>query len=386
MFLTQEIGSIQRPIWRQKLDAPANPEWIASAAAWAQRCNVAEGDELAALLKKDGAKRTPEEKQRMVEIASLYVLRMFESVGLDRVFNGEQPRTEMYDFLASNTDGIQPAGVLNSFDANYFKKGVIAGPLHVKPEAVDFFSSEYRFVADHTNRVVKPCLTGPYTMTDWSYVEHHRVLHEKNGKIGADALRLGRHDAALDFAKNVLNPIVRDLAKNGAHVIQIDEPAAATREDESALFAQCVNAAFDGVPSGVEKAVHLCYSNYSSLFPELADCVADSYLIEFTNHASPTAFRPDQVNSESFRAIELFNEYGMPVNVGVGVVDIHSDLIESPDVIKDRLLYAAKLVGDPKRVQANPDCGLRTRQWDVAYAKLENLVKGAALARSQWGA
>lgn len=385
MFLTQEIGSIQRPVWRQKLDAPANPEWIRGAARWAKRLGVAEGDELQSLLKKDGARRSQEEKSRIVEIASIYVLRMFESVGLDRVFNGEQPRTEMYDFLAMNTRGIETAGVLNSFDANYFKKGVIDGPLDVRDEALEFFASEYRFVAGHTQRTVKPCLTGPYTMTDWSYVEHHRKRAEAQGRSGHAALRQARHDACLDFAKHVLNPIVRALAKEGATVIQIDEPAAATREDESDLFTKCVNETFNGVPAHVEKAVHLCYSNYSSLFPELSDCIADSYLIEFTNHASATSFNPDQVNPESFKAIEWFNQYGMPVNVGVGVVDIHSDLVETPDVIRDRLLYAAKLVGDPHRVQVNPDCGLRTRTWDVAFSKLQNMVAGAKLARAEWG-
>jgi len=38
-------------------------------------------------------------------------------------------------------------------------------------------------------------------------------------------------------------------------------------------------------------------------------------------------------------------------------------------------------VGDPAKIWANPDCGLRTRSWDVALAKLQSVVKGAELAR-----
>lgn len=392
LFITQEIGSIQRPIWRQNLDAPSNKAWIRSALLWGDRLSVEERDELAnqkgtGLLQKDGKKRTEEEKQRIIDIASIYVIRMFEVAGLDRVFNGEQPRTEMYDFLAKNTAGIQTAGTINSFDANYFKKGILKDPVKVKSAAVNFFADEFNFVKKHTKhaKIVKPCLTGPYTMGDWSYIEHYRKLYETQNESPLSALQNGRRDAILDFARNVLNPIVLGLVKQGATVVQIDEPAASTNEQESALFAEAINESFKSVPNNVEKAVHLCYSDYPALFPALADCKADSYLIEFTNRASPTNFRPDQVSKETFRALELFKEYDLKVNVGVGVVDIHSDLIETPQVIRDRILYAAKILGDESRIQVNPDCGLRTRQWHVAFAKLLNMSEGTALARAEFG-
>jgi 5-methyltetrahydropteroyltriglutamate--homocysteine methyltransferase len=60
------------------------------------------------------------------------------------------------------------------------------------------------------------------------------------------------------------------------------------------------------------------------------------------------------------------------------------DLIESPELVRDRLLFAAKIVGDPAKIWANPDCGLRTRTWDVAFAKLANITKGAELAREAY--
>jgi 5-methyltetrahydropteroyltriglutamate--homocysteine methyltransferase len=390
LFLTQEIGSIQRPIWRQKLDSPANKGWINSALVWGERLGVDERDELAnskgtGLLQKDGLKRTVEEKSRIIDIATLYVIRMLETSGLDRVFNGEIPGTEMYDTVARRTNGIKTAGTLNSFDANYFKKGIIESELSITKEGIEFFDTSFEFVQKNTNRLVKPCWSGPYTMADWSYIEYHRQLREKKGERPKDALINSRRDAIIEFSQKVHNPIVKSLAKKGAKVIQIDEPAASTKEYESDVFTQAMNESFKGIPSSIEKAIHLCYSNYPALFPYLADCKADSYLIEFTNHASPTHFDPTQVSPEAYKIIELFKEYKMDVNVGVGVIDIHSDLIETPQVIRDRLLFAAKLIGDPSRVQVNPDCGLRTRQWHVAYPKLLNMCEGAALARAEFG-
>ena len=59
---------------------------------------------------------------------------------------------------------------------------------------------------------------------------------------------------------------------------------------------------------------------------------------------------------------------------------MHTDYIEPTELVRDRILYAAKLLGSDK-IYVNPDCGLRTRSIDVAYAKLKNMVAGAKLAR-----
>lgn len=389
MFITQEIGSLQRPLWRQKLGSGVDKPTIESALLWGERLGVEEAVELAngkgtGLLQK---RREPnqEEKDRIIEISTLYAIRMLEAAGLDRVFNGEQPRTEMYDFLARYVRGIRTAGVLNAFDANYFRKGITEDQVSIIENGKRFFVDEFKFVRKNTKKAVKPCLTGPYTMADWSYLEYYLGRLEKSGVLGKGAIDRARSDAVLDFASKVLNPAVRDLAKNGAAVIQIDEPGAATNEGESKLFSDAINASFNGVPRNVEKAVHLCYSDYPSLFPELAYCVADSYLIEFTNHASPTNFRPEEVDPGTFKALKLFREYDMRANVGVGVIDIHSDLIETPQVVRDRILYAAKVIGDPSLIQVNPDCGLRTRRWNVAFAKLCSMTEGTALARAEYG-
>ncbi len=81
--------------------------------------------------------------------------------------------------------------------------------------------------------------------------------------------------------------------------------------------------------------------------------------------------------------MDLFNEHNVPGNIGLGVLDIHSDFVESPELVRDRILYAAKVLG-PERIFVNPDCGLRTRKLNVAYSKLQNMVKGAELARQNY--
>jgi 5-methyltetrahydropteroyltriglutamate--homocysteine methyltransferase len=80
-----------------------------------------------------------------------------------------------------------------------------------------------------------------------------------------------------------------------------------------------------------------------------------------------------------------FREHGYNGEIGLGVVDVHVDDLEPVELVRDRLLYAAKVLGDPVKVYANPDCGLRTRTRSVAFEKIRRVVKGAELAREALG-
>jgi len=81
----------------------------------------------------------------------------------------------------------------------------------------------------------------------------------------------------------------------------------------------------------------------------------------------------------------LFKEYGFKGEVGIGVTDVHVDKIETPKLVRDRILYAAKAIGDPAKIYVNPDCGLRTRSRTIAFEKIRSMVKGAELARQAIG-
>jgi 5-methyltetrahydropteroyltriglutamate--homocysteine methyltransferase len=91
----------------------------------------------------------------------------------------------------------------------------------------------------------------------------------------------------------------------------------------------------------------------------------------------------DDRKREAYDQLKLLTEYGDEREIGLGVADVHVDEIESPELVSDRIEYATKILGDPMRIYVNPDCGLRTRSWDVAHAKLSSIVKGATLARQQ---
>jgi 5-methyltetrahydropteroyltriglutamate--homocysteine methyltransferase len=371
-FLTREIGSLAKPPWRVKsfADRPLDEADFAEAERWGRRLEVDGHDELVEGLRAGGLTLS-----QIDDWAATYAIRLLEKAGLDVVYDGEQRRTEMYDHVAAHARGFEPRGTVRSFDNKYYAKAAVVEPPSVAgPQDIE----EFRFIRGRTDRAVKVPLTGAYTMEDWSYDEHYA----REGALGASAER--RYDARRrfvgDVAEHVIRPNVHGLVEAGADWIQIDEPAATTKPDEVPLVVHGFNAALSGVEADVKKSMHICFSDYSALWPhvlELEDCL--ELQLEFANRDSRELGTSDEARPGYRDTLRLFKEHGYP-DVGLGVLDIHSDFVEPAELVRDRILYAVKVLDDPARIQVNPDCGLRTRRWDVVYDKLVNMVQGTRLA------
>jgi 5-methyltetrahydropteroyltriglutamate--homocysteine methyltransferase len=373
-FLTREIGSLAKPSWRVKTFAgrPLEEGDIAEAERWGRKLGVDDHEELVGGLR-SGSLTHPQ----IDDWAAIYGIRLLEQAGLDAVYDGEQRRTEMYDHVAAHARGFEARGTVRSFDNKYYAKAaVVESPSVDEPQDVD----EFRFVAAHTDRIVKVPLTGAYTMVDWSYDEHYS--HEGALGAGAEHRYAGRRRFVADVAERVIRPNVEGLVAAGAEWIQIDEPAATTKPDEVPLVVEGFNAALQGI-AAPRKSMHICFSDYGALWPhvlELDDCL--ELQLEFANRDSRELGTRDEDRPGYADTLRLFREHGYP-NVGLGVLDIHSDYIEPAELVRDRILYAVDVLGDPARIQVNPDCGLRTRSWDVVYEKLMNMVEGTRLAERE---
>ncbi len=370
LFPTQEIGSIARPRWqiqgqhRQPLDPAARAELE----RWNGKLGFADPADphLRSFLSGDpNALTTPEIR----DLAALFGLRYFESVGLDRVYDGEARRIEMYEFAVRQMTGFEFQGHVRSFDNKYYLKAANTSEVGLpKP----YHLEEFDFVRRHTDREPKLPITGPYTIADWSYNEHYLGRHA--GWKGRAVRRSAQREFVLAVAKHAIRPTLKALIDRGCRVIQIDEPAGGTHPDEAALLAEGFNAATEGLDA--EFTMHICFSDYRSLFPALLEAKRCSqWTWEFANR--------DSADHDGYAILSMFREYGDPRKIGLGVLDVHRDEIETPEVVEDRILRAARILGDPERLWINPDCGLRTRSLDVARAKLESMVEGARRARER---
>ncbi len=370
-FLTREIGSLAKPGWRVKAIAgrPVEEKDVEEAREWGWRLGIDSG-ELTEILRKGGS-FTNEEKVKIQDFAALYGIRILEHAGLDVVYDGEQRRSEMYDHAVRHTKGFETRGTVRSFDNKYYTKAaVVEKPLVERAYDLE----EFEFVRSHTDRAVKTPLTGAYTIMDWSYDEHYA----KDTMLGAAAQRAeARRQFGVDVARDVVRPNVTGLVEAGAEWVQIDEPAATTRPEEVPLVVETFNATRKGVDA--RASMHICFSDYNSLFPHI-EALDDCYelQLEFSNRDSRELGTKAE-DRPGYDVLERFAGSAWDGKIGLGVIDIHTNFIEPPELVRDRILYAARVLG-PERIEVNTDCGLRTRTWEVSLGKLKNMVEGTRLA------
>jgi len=164
-----------------------------------------------------------------------------------------------------------------------------------------------------------------------------------------------------------------------APVIQVDE-ANLTGHPEDANWAhEPINHVLDGVRG--ERALHLCFGNYGgqsiqrgfwqNLLPFLNNLHVDHLVLEFARRG--------------YDELPLFRELRPEIALGIGVIDIKDNEVESADTVARRIDNAVAVFG-PERVKwVHPDCGFWMLPRSVADRKMAALVRGRDLAEGKRG-
>lgn len=371
LFPVQEIGSLPKAPWllaylRGKKVEEKDLEHLRR---WANAIGFEEESSAEAILIQP---KTPETEGHIRNLASVFGIRFLESAGLDYVYDGEANRIEMYEHPVRNSEGFEFYGHVRSFDDRYYRKAACVRKVGFrKPYHLD----EFAYVNSHARRKVKVPVTGPYTIAEWSFNEFYQKRLAGSYKNLRELKREAKREFVMDVAKEMIRPNLHALVSAGAEWIQLDEPALTTKPDEVPFFVEAFNACTEGI--SCKFSVHICYSDYRALYPhilELKNC--KQLALEFANR--------DNEKREAYNQLKLLADYGDKREIGLGVADVHVDQVESAQLIRDRIEYAVKLLVEPERIYVNPDCGLRTRTWEVANAKLRNIVKGAEMARQAY--
>ena len=299
--------------------------------------------------------------------ATLLALKLQEDAGVDIVTDGEQSRQHFVHGFLEFVDGIDfgkkvEMGIRN----NRYKAMVptVTGALKLRGRV---HGAEARFARAHTTRKLKITMPGPMTIIDTIADQHY-----------GDRVQM-----AFAFA-DLLNEEARALETHGVDVIQFDEPAFNVYMKEAATWGiEALHRAIAGLQCTT--AVHICYGygikanidwkaglggewrQYEEVFPALA------------------ASKLTEVSVECFRSKVPPHLLGLlkGKDVQVGVIDVASDAIETPEDVATTIELALKYV--PKeRLIAGTNCGMAPMRRDIAVAKLEALGRGAALARQRF--
>ena len=339
IFPSTVAGSLPKPTW---LAEPNKlwPQWRL------------QGDELAAA-KLD---------------ATLLAIKWQEDAGIDIVCDGEMSRQHFVHGFLEFVDGIDFAHKVEmGIRGDRYKAmvPVVRGELKLKGRV---HQTEARFARAHTRHKLKFTMPGPMTISDTVADAHY-----------GDKIKM-----AMAFA-DLLNQEARALEKDGVDVIQFDEPAFNVFMSEvSGWGIEALHRAIDGLQCTT--AVHICYGygikanidwkstlgnewrQYEEIFPALAKSRIGQVSVECINSHVP------------LKLLSLLQGK----DVLVGVIDVATDKIETPQQVEQVIAEVMKYVPKDKIV-ACTNCGMAPMRRDIAEAKLIALGKGVALARKKFG-
>ena len=282
-----------------------------------------------------------------------------ERAGIDIVSDGELRRDNDIDYFLERMPGIELPKLAKVHYYDYYDAAVRA-PLPRPDDAPSLrLAADFQFTREQTDRPIKFSFTGPFSLAK-------RIRNE--GYPDAEGL-------VLDIAR-MLNREARDLAAAGASLLQIDEPFLAGYPEAVPLAVKAINLVVEGVD--VEWAVHICYGNrharpaweghYDFLFPAIMDAHVDQLVLEFAR--------------KGYDDVALFKKYHPSFKLGLGVIDVKTETVETPEQVAARVDRALGVI-DPDRIVVNPDCGLRHLPTKIALAKLRAMNAGAALVRAR---
>ncbi len=281
-----------------------------------------------------------------------------EALGLDVLVHGEAERNDMVEYFGEQLLGyaFTNNGWVQSYGSRCVKPPIIYGDVYrEEPMTVGWI----RYAQSLTQKPVKGMLTGPVTMLQWSFVRDDQP----------------RETTALQIAL-ALRDEVLDLEKAGVAVIQIDEPAfregLPLKQRDWPHYLEWAVRVFKlascGVADNTQIHTHMCYAEFNDILPAIAALDADVITLE--------------TSRSGMELLDGFGAFSYPNDIGPGLYDIHSPRVPTVDTLL-RLLGKAALVIPLERLWANPDCGLKTRDWRQTEAALANMVEAVRQLRAR---
>lgn len=152
--------------------------------------------------------------------------------------------------------------------------------------------------------------------------------------------------------------------------VQVDEANVTGNPEDAELAARSINVLLDAVK--VERAVHFCFGNYGGQTIQKGEW---KKLIGFLNalHTNHLVLEVAHRPAEDFDALR---EVRPEIKLGIGVIDVKVNHVETADEVASRIETAEKKLGADRIGWVHPDCGFWMLKRSVADRKMESLVKG----------
>lgn len=303
--------------------------------------------------------------------AILVVLKTQELAGIDVAVDGElsrfnvnHPETNgMIDYFVAPLEGVETqlsrkelaefrAQVGMSFRAK--PAGVVRGPIG---EGDLDLPAAWEFVKTLTQKPLKFTVTSPYMLAKTLLDRHY-------GDLRALTLALAE-------------VLARQVAEIDAPVIQVDEANLTGHAQDGVWAFEAVNRVLDAIRG--ERALHLCFGNYGGQTIQRGEW---QQLLAFFNqlHVNHLVL---EFARRGYDELPLFRDLRDDIKLGVGVIDIKDNEVETPAEVARRIERAVQVLGAERVRWVHPDCGFWMLPRSVADRKMAALVQGRNLFLGQ---
>ncbi len=312
-------------------------------------------------------------RQSLID-AIMVVLKTQELAGIDVVTDGELARFDinhpetngMIEYFVRRMSGIDHE--LTRTELEEYRRqqttayrlrpaGIVRGPVG---EGALHLNEDFALVRRLTHKPVKFTVTSPFMLA----------------QVLMDAYYHDRQQLTMAIAHVLANQV------RGIHpdVVQIDEANVTGHPELADLASEAINFVLAAVPEGVEKGVHLCFGNYGGqriqqgtwdrLVPFLNSLNCDHLVLEFARHG--------------YDELHVVREIRPEIRLGIGVIDIKDNSVETPEEVARRIERVVEVVGEERLKYVHPDCGFWMLPRSVADRKMRNLVLGRDLFLGQY--
>jgi len=185
---------------------------------------------------------------------------------------------------------------------------------------------------------------------------------------------LDRHYARFDRLLMAIAGVLADQVRGlPCTCLQVDEANVPGNPAEGPLAARAINKVLDAC--SCERAVHLCFGNYGGQTVQSGDWKA---LIEFLNllHTDHLVLEMAHRPPEDLAPLRDVHHR---IAIGLGVVDVKINHIETPDEIARAIGRGVETLGAGRVRWVHPDCGLWMLKRSIADRKMAALVAGRDL-------
>lgn len=311
--------------------------------------------------------------QQALQDATAVVLKTQELAGLDLVADGElyrfdpdHPETNgMIEYFVRPLSNVRSAITRDDVHAFRAQEGmgfrarpaaVVEGP--IGPGTLNL-EADYQRVRALTTAPMKFTVTGPHMLSKTLLDRHYEDR------------------PALAYA--LAEVMAEQVALIEADVVQVDEANLPGAPEEAEWAARAINVMLDAVPG--TPAVHLCFGNYGGQSIQAGTWQA---MIDYMNrlHADHVVL---EFARRGYDELHHFDALRPEVGIGLGVVDIKTTVVESPEQVAARIEEAVRLVGTERIRYVHPDCGFWMLKRSIADAKMRALVEGRDLFEGRTG-